>query len=44
VVGRGSPSGRAATCEGEQGWESAWWGQGELKIPWDEILGSKERK
>lgn len=44
VVGRDSRSGRAATCGGEWGWESVWWGQGELKIPWDEILGSKERK
>jgi len=26
------------------GWASVWWQQAELKIPWDEILGSKERK
>lgn len=44
LAGSGRQMWRAATCGGQRGWESVWWGQGELKIPWDEILGSKERK
>lgn len=44
LAGSGRQAWRAATCGGQRGWESVWWGQGELKITWDEILGSKERK